>query len=344
MSRIPALGALRALFLTPDGRTALPVRESRHWLRFIIPIFSMVFLITPLQADMIVGDANTGNIIDYNQQTGAINWSVNDGSSHVYSLAVGPDGLIYYTTNNTVGRINPVTGANLGTFATLGIADLAIGLAFGPNGNLFVGQYSSGNVVQFNGKTGALMGVFAQGNGITYAGAIAFSPQGNLIVASHGSSQVLSFNGATGAFIGSIGGTVGTPLGLAFNSAGNLFVTSPGEGVLEFNGNTGASEGTFVTITPPLVGYALAFNPNGGNLFVTSGSEVLQYDGVTGANDGVFVQGGPLNLATSIVFTASVPEPSSFLLVGIILVVVGIGAGWGRRRSRIPIGGIQLTP
>ena len=60
-------------------------------------------------------------------------------------------------------RYDGKTGAFLGVFVQAqnnGGLDHPLGLAFGPDGHLYVGGAESHSIVRFNGTTGAFMNVF----------------------------------------------------------------------------------------------------------------------------------------------------------------------------------------
>src|SRR5262245_28055915 len=97
----------------------------------------------------------------------------------------GPDGNLYvcqHFTPNSVQRFNGITGAPMGTFATVnGGTDRTPGnLVFGPDGNLYVSIFD-GTVQRFNGITGAYTGDFvtASSGGLSAARGLAFGPDGN---------------------------------------------------------------------------------------------------------------------------------------------------------------------
>ena len=60
------------------------------------------------------------------------------------------------THASTVTRYNGVTGAFIDTFANTNLSG-PDGLAFGPDGNLYVSNYGNGTVVRFKGSTGAYL-------------------------------------------------------------------------------------------------------------------------------------------------------------------------------------------
>lgn len=77
-------------------------------------------------------------------------------------------------------------------------------LEFGPDGNLYVPTFDSGQVLRFNGSTGAFMNIFvaAGSGGIGHPTDSLFGPDGNLYVLSRDNASVLRYNGTTGAFLG----------------------------------------------------------------------------------------------------------------------------------------------
>jgi len=176
------------------------------------------------------------------------------------------------------------------------------GLAFGPNGNLFVSSGSgTGNVLEYNGTTGAFVTAFVQSGsgGLDRPMGLTFGPNGSLFVSSLNTDSVLEYNGTTGAFLNAFvpsgSGGLTAPQSLVFGPNGNLFVSSGSSSVLEYNGTTGAFMTAFVSLgsgglTAP---QGLAFGPNG-NLFVSNAGAhsvngVLEYDGTTGAFVTAFV-------------------------------------------------------
>ena len=192
-------------------------------------------------------------------------------------------------TENTILRYSG-TGSFVGTFASgHGLAD-PLGMAYGPDGNLYVASGQNNLVLRFEGNTGTFIGVFASGNGLEGPINLTFGPDGNLYVSS-GYDHILRFNGTTGAFIDAFvsGGRLAFPRGLTFGPDGNLYVVNYNLGeVLRYNGTTGAFMDAFVPAglgglyTPD----DLAFGPDG-NLYVSGGVfgsvGVRRYDGLTGA-------------------------------------------------------------
>jgi len=177
---------------------------------------------------------------------------------------------------------------------------LPSGIAYGPNGNLFIWQQESGPLWEYDGLTGELVGqrVAAGAAGSLQGRDILFLPDGDILVAGGSANRVPRFDWETGAYLGDFvttsSGGVTTPWGLTLGPNGNLFVASSGtHEVLEYNGQTGAFVGVFVAagaggLTGP---YDLAFGPDG-NLYVSSRNDgyVYRFDGTTGNPLGVFTQ------------------------------------------------------
>jgi DNA-binding beta-propeller fold protein YncE len=190
-------------------------------------------------------------------------------------VQIGPDGWVYLLTGNPreVWRINRANG----TFAAVVVPDLsyatpeplqAFGMAFGPDNNLYLATmdfYAAAAILRFDLKTGAPLGVFVEG---VSAG----------------------FRGDTC---------------IAFGPDGNLYIAGESiDGILRFNGWTGAFLDAFVAFHPFPNNPAprgLAFGPDG-NLYALAApptqpgaapaNRILRYNGATGAAMGEFVSPG----------------------------------------------------
>jgi len=77
-------------------------------------------------------------------------------------------------------RYDGTTGAFIGVFVTAGSGGLdeAEGMAFGPNGNLFVASELGNAVLEYNGTTGAFVGEFvaADSGGLSEPTFMVFGP------------------------------------------------------------------------------------------------------------------------------------------------------------------------
>jgi sugar lactone lactonase YvrE len=97
------------------------------------------------------------------------------GLSTSSDLTFGPDGDLYIINQNSnqVLRYNGSTGAFIGVFVEQASAYPApnetrptypSGLAFGPDGNLYVSSFPTNLIRRYDGTTGAPIGIFAQGS------------------------------------------------------------------------------------------------------------------------------------------------------------------------------------
>jgi DNA-binding beta-propeller fold protein YncE len=214
-------------------------------------------------------------------------------------------------------RYNQANGSFAGVFASFGQNADPLGMAFGPDGNLYVADGTENEVLRYNGRTGAYLGVFA--SGVQAPINLAFGPDGNLYVSSS-FSQVVRFNGSTGASMGTfISDTrLAYPRGLTFGPDGNLYVVSYNNAsVLRYS-----PAGTFLnTFVAPRSGGLftpddLLFGPDG-NLYVTGGTfpnaGVMRYNGTTGAFLGQFASAGANNAPIDMAYG---PDGNLYVTVG----------------------------
>jgi DNA-binding beta-propeller fold protein YncE len=201
--------------------------------------------------------------------------------------AFGADAIVRY--NSTLGTFS--------TFATHPSMDGPTAMVYGPDGNLYVLNEFSHNVLRFNGTTGAFIDEFISSATLAVAGVpdpndMEIGPDGNLYVSSHfpqfGApfTAVWRFSGAlANTYLGpfaSFGGVHHTH-GLTFGPSGNLYLNDIDNGGPHiFNGITGAELGSITLGTPPIFFGDLTFTPDG-TLYATvdSGGGVLRYDGIT---------------------------------------------------------------
>jgi sugar lactone lactonase YvrE len=126
----------------------------------------------------------------------------------------------------------PASGQTGAVFVTVGSGGLstAQGLAFGPDGNLYVASAATNTINRYNGTTGAFIDTFVSAssadlNGVQF---LTFRPDGFLYVSSQNNGAVYRYNAMTGAFAGTVvpSGSSLDGGGMAWDVNGNLYVMS----------------------------------------------------------------------------------------------------------------------
>ncbi len=221
--------------------------------------------------NLYVANFGNRNVLRFNGQSGAfIDEFVAPNSGGLQFptvLAFGPDGNLYVGQGgpgNTGGggnvlRYNGTTGAFVDVFADAKASsglDLINGIAFGPDGNLYVSSTdrsiftNADRVLRYNGTTGAFIDTFVAPGELDDLGALTFGPDGDLYMIDARFSHVQRYSGVDGTFKGvfTSGGNLATAFDLQFGPNGNLFVASRGnDQVQEFNGTTGVFIDQFVS-------------------------------------------------------------------------------------------------
>jgi DNA-binding beta-propeller fold protein YncE len=167
------------------------------------------------------------------------------------------------------------------------------GLAFGPDGNLYVANLTGSDaIIRVQGPFNVNAGSFSTFTGAGAFFDVAFGPDGNLYASGRGA--VMRFDIVTGDSLGDFthGHTLAEVHAIAFGSDGLLYVTNYDSCVSGPNGCTGshseivrfdAVTGEFIDLFAdniPLP-WDLAFGP-GGSLYVATGTNVIRFDRFTG--------------------------------------------------------------
>jgi streptogramin lyase len=232
------------------------------------------------------------------------------GASNTVSIVIGgttdvgdivlskatPALLVASSDTNSILRYDATIGIPVDAFVPAGSGGLQSpsGIAFGPDGNLYVSS-QTGAILRYNGLTGAFIDAFVPvgSGGLKVPAFIVFGLDGNLYVSDFADHNIKQYNGITGASMGifASGGGIANPQGLLFGPDGNLYVADE-VSVLRYSGATGAFLGVFVAggtggLNKPV---GLAFGPDG-NLYVggSLSHNILRYNGTTGVFIGAFV-------------------------------------------------------
>jgi RHS repeat-associated protein len=238
------------------------------------------------RADLVIASGGgTGSLTRFDPLTGI---QIDGAPTIGARVALGPDGAYYSVGfSQVVFRFDPATDQRT-IFAQGAGLHGAEGLAFGPDGNLYVGNEGTGDVSRFDGKTGQFLGTFFPNSVfVGFSSDLAFGPDGNLYVSSLNFGTTSRFDFKTGALMTTYGGRSA----LTFGPDGMLYTTGWGQQVFRFNPLTGQSLGVFAQSNLFSRADGLAFGPDG-NLYVSDidNDRILRFDGHTGAFLGVFAQ------------------------------------------------------
>lgn len=214
-----------------------------------------------------VGQTQSGDVLKYNEQTGAYLGELVKSNEPGAPLA--PRGIVLSkqkilfvadmgdfvveTGVDVPGEVrmyNGITGMFLGNLNHFGLTRQfhPRGVVIGPDGLLYVSvrnlpQNEGGSVLRFNPKTGKFLGTFIKSNAVNNLHCpegLVFGPDGNLYITSFrknasDTDKILIFNGITGKFLDKIDlDAVGQPRAFAqallFGPDGKLFVPITGDG------------------------------------------------------------------------------------------------------------------
>jgi sugar lactone lactonase YvrE len=178
------------------------------------------------------GSASTG-LIEVRTPAGAANAAylhvarqLNDGLHPVTSPAVSRSGMIYATISGARGKQTPVSVVRIspdgrGTPFVTGILN-ATGLAFNPEGDLFVTSRAEGNVYRVDAA--GEFSVYAEGMGV--ATGCAFDREGNLFVGDR-SGTIFKINSERKIFVHATLEPSVAAYHMAVGDDGTLYVTAP---------------------------------------------------------------------------------------------------------------------
>ncbi len=213
------------------------------------------------------------------------------------------DLLVAGYSSGRIYRFNERTGLYIDTFVPNpgGELNQPHGMAYGPDGNLYVASAANDRVLRYDGTNGTPRGTFvaAGSGGLDYPVWLEFRGD-HLYVTSQLSDEVLRYNSATGAFAdrfvsAAANGGLDGPSGMTWGPDGHLYVVGRfGNHVLRYDGTNGSFLALFVPSTAGLSQpFGCAFGPDG-HLYVANGNNnrVSRFHGQTGTPLGHFTTGG----------------------------------------------------
>ena len=174
-------------------------------------------LISGADGSLYVSSYFNNQVLRFNESTGAFLGVAASGGglNGPDGVACGPDHNLYVastavnpmtgTTPDQVLEYNGTTGAFIKVFASGDGHQGFTGLAFGPDGNLYVSGIDSGNVLRYSGplgvSPGSSLGVFASGGGLAGPLGLTFGSDGSLYASGFNSNNVVHYS-STGSLIG----------------------------------------------------------------------------------------------------------------------------------------------
>jgi streptogramin lyase len=153
-------------------------------------------------------------------------------------FAFGPQDLFVADTRfGSVDKVEPLSNPGSVTFTKLTM-QMPQGIAFGPDGDLYVADIAGRSLLRFDGQSGDFKMFLRQNdpNFIPYG--VAFGPDGNLYVSNQFGGAVERFDVRTGNGLGTFVANWGIPSGLAFGPDLNLYVVNQAS-VSRFDGSSG---------------------------------------------------------------------------------------------------------
>ena len=177
--------------------------------------------------NLFIADQTGGDLLEIlrvDAATGSASVFATNGMDGVFGLTLGPNSNWFASSSSTAGtakvaEFDGLTG-DLVQVVVSGVNSPAPGgIAFGPSGNLFVGE--SGEIHEYEFDSGASAGTFAS-DGVVTPNGLAFAPNGNLVVADT-VAGLREYDGSTGQFVRSINS--GAYVGVAFGPGGRLYAS-----------------------------------------------------------------------------------------------------------------------
>jgi len=176
---------------------------------------------------------------------------------------------------------------------------VAKGLVFGPDGDLYVGDFFAQRIIRYDGTTFVEKSSTPTGEIVGTPNGMHFAPNGNLFVLSGGFNAIKEYDVSAGGvtFLGIFANIPGAvqPQDFTWGPNGNIFVTRGSVGgVAEVDGTTGAFIANFTPPDSSMGTNGLAFDDYGRFLvsIIFPDNQVVAYDATTGVLAGPFITPG----------------------------------------------------
>ena len=326
---------------TPSLQAVLYARKTLRGAFVLGALLAILNLASTCLAQVYV--VNGDNIGEYDAHTGSAINAAFIFSAGPTGMAFGPGGELYVASPTLpsafysagITRYNAISGAPLGDFVTH-LTDAALnnpaGIAFSPDGRLFVADVTAGSVFTYD-SAGNHVGTLSDPQLATPAG-LTFGNSGTLYVADEGLGNVLSYNGGSFNIVNNVPGRFNAAHDVAVNEGGSLFVLDvlpAASGVYRVSLADGSFQKIIDYSTSSFYAADMVLGPDG-NLYIsgmdssTADGQVLRY-GTDGSGGSPFIDLG-INANPSTILFAPVPEPSTLALASL----AGLAALLGLRR------------
>ena len=200
--------------------------------------------------------------------------------------------------SDEVLRFDAGTGAFIGAFVSAGSGGLdgPEGMAFGPDGNLYVPAEYSHAIHRFDGTTGAPLAPLA--TGLSDPNKVVFGSDGTLYYLDHLADRVRRYNVTTSTELSPIMFSDGThhTHGMTFGPDGKLYVGLVDTSIRRLDPVVLTDMGTFASVAGGASMFGMAFLPDG-SLIVTDSftGSIRRFSGTSGAEMAAFAPAGSIS-------------------------------------------------
>jgi hypothetical protein len=134
-----------------------------------------------------------------------------------------------FTSDGTVGKYNAATGSVISNSFISGLS-FPWDAYVDNSGNLYISNNGGGTISKYNANTGALVSANFITAGLSQTHGLVEDSAGHLFAANFGSNTISEYNATTGALLNANFVSINTPLAVAVDGAGHLFVAAIAQG------------------------------------------------------------------------------------------------------------------